>query len=204
MAVKARAASGRCEPRGLGDGDRRPRGGSSLAVIGDIRRRGSARGVGLARALIGVTTVDPELALVSNNRLAAPISEWVAERGSRGHAAGGVRMDKDAAAIANQLIAMPSLVALIGRPRVSSGWMRRWCGGCVGSRSRRTANRPLQGEWLDGPGIRNQNSLEPPPRHMTLAPRANGPMMRARAASQKSRTTSWHRGCFATSGALRR
>ena len=73
-------------------------------------------GVALARALIEVTAADPELGLVLNERLAAPIREWVAERVSRGRAAGDVRADVDAAAIADQFIAMASYSALIGQP----------------------------------------------------------------------------------------
>ncbi|MFB8189064.1 TetR/AcrR family transcriptional regulator [Microbacterium sp. NPDC055988] len=73
-------------------------------------------GVALARALIEVMAADPELGLVLNERLAAPIREWVAERVSRGRADGDVRADVDAAAIADQFIAMASYSALIGQP----------------------------------------------------------------------------------------
>ncbi|MBT2484267.1 TetR/AcrR family transcriptional regulator [Microbacterium sp. ISL-108] len=73
-------------------------------------------GVALARALIEVTAADPELGLRLNERLAAPIREWVGERISRGQDAGDVRADADAAAIADQLIAMASYSALIGQP----------------------------------------------------------------------------------------
>lgn len=73
-------------------------------------------GVALARALIEVTAADPVLGLVLNERLAAPIREWVAERVSRGRADGDVRADVDAAAIADQFIAMASYSALIGQP----------------------------------------------------------------------------------------
>ena len=73
-------------------------------------------GVALARALIEVTAADPELGLVLNEKLAAPIREWVAERISRGRAAGDVRADVDAAAIADQFIATASYSALIGQP----------------------------------------------------------------------------------------
>lgn len=69
----------------------------------------------LARALIEVTAANPELGLLLNERLAAPIREWVVERMSRGQAAGDVRADVDAAAIADQFIAMGSYFALIGR-----------------------------------------------------------------------------------------
>ncbi|KJL24423.1 Nucleoid occlusion factor SlmA [Microbacterium oxydans] len=73
-------------------------------------------GVSLARALIEVTAADPELGLVLNERLAAPIREWVSERVARGRAAGDVRADVDAGAIADQFIAMASYSALIGQP----------------------------------------------------------------------------------------
>lgn len=73
-------------------------------------------GVALARALIEVTAADPALGLVLNERLAAPIREWVTERVVRGRVAGDVRADVDAAAIADQFIAMASYAALIGQP----------------------------------------------------------------------------------------
>lgn len=73
-------------------------------------------GVALARALIEVTAADPELGLLLNERLAAPIREWVAERVARGCEAGDVRADVDAAAIADQFIATASYSALIGQP----------------------------------------------------------------------------------------
>lgn len=74
------------------------------------------QGVALARALIEVTAADPELGLVLNERLAAPIRVWVAARVSRGRDAGEVRTDVDAAAIADQFIAIASYAALIGQP----------------------------------------------------------------------------------------
>jgi len=73
-------------------------------------------GVSLARALIEVTAADPELGLVLNERLAAPIREWVAERISRGRTDGDVRADVDAAAVADEFIAIASYSALIGQP----------------------------------------------------------------------------------------
>lgn len=74
------------------------------------------QGVSLVRALIEVTAADPELGLVLNEKLAAPIREWVGDRIARGRAAGDVRADVDAAAIADQFIAMASYAALIGQP----------------------------------------------------------------------------------------
>jgi hypothetical protein len=73
-------------------------------------------GVALARALIAVTATDHELGLALNERLAAPIRTWVAERIARGQVDGQVRADVDADAIADQLIAMASYAALIGQP----------------------------------------------------------------------------------------
>ncbi len=75
-----------------------------------------ADGVAVARALIVVTASDPELGLELNEKLAAPIREWVAGRMALAVAAGDVRADVDAAAIADQFIAMASYAALLGRP----------------------------------------------------------------------------------------
>lgn len=73
-------------------------------------------GVALARALIAVTATDHELGLALNERLAAPIREWVTARIARGQVDQQVRNDVDADAIADQLIAMASYAALIGKP----------------------------------------------------------------------------------------
>ncbi|MCK8476022.1 TetR/AcrR family transcriptional regulator [Microbacterium aurugineum] len=73
-------------------------------------------GVAVARALIVVTASDPELGLALNEKLAAPIREWVAGRVARAVEAGDVRADVDAAAIADQFVAMASYAALLGRP----------------------------------------------------------------------------------------
>ncbi|WP_449407303.1 TetR/AcrR family transcriptional regulator [Microbacterium maritypicum] len=73
-------------------------------------------GVALARALIAVTATDHQLGLALNERLAAPIRAWVAERMTRGQVDGEIRADVNAAAIADQLIAMASYAALIGQP----------------------------------------------------------------------------------------
>lgn len=101
---------------------------ASVATSDDIRAdlhswfsamsAGLARpeGVALARALIAVTATDHELGLALNERLAAPIRAWVAERIARGQIDGQVRADVDADAIADQLIAMASYAALIGQP----------------------------------------------------------------------------------------
>ncbi|MFF5624987.1 TetR/AcrR family transcriptional regulator [Microbacterium sp. NPDC012755] len=70
--------------------------------------------VALARALIAVTATDPELGARLNERLAAPIREWTAERLTRGVAAGDVRADVDAGVVADELIALGSYAALLG------------------------------------------------------------------------------------------
>ncbi|WP_231587699.1 TetR/AcrR family transcriptional regulator [Microbacterium oxydans] len=75
-----------------------------------------ADGVAIARALIVVTASDPELGLALNEKLAAPIREWVAGRMALAVSAGDVRADVDAAAIADQFVAMASYAALLGRP----------------------------------------------------------------------------------------
>lgn len=82
---------------------------------------GDGRTVALSRALIAVTATDPELGARLNERLAAPIREWTAERLARGVAVGEVRADVDAAVVADQLIALGSYLALLGVPM---GWDR--------------------------------------------------------------------------------
>ncbi|WP_217178854.1 TetR/AcrR family transcriptional regulator [Streptomyces sp. AC495_CC817] len=73
-------------------------------------------GVALARALIAVTATDPELGARLNERLAAPIRGWTAKRLSMGVASGEVRAGIDAAVVADQLIALGSYSALLGKP----------------------------------------------------------------------------------------
>lgn len=75
-----------------------------------------ADGVAIARALIVITASDPELGLALNEKLAAPIREWVGSRMALAVDAGDVRADADAAAIADQFVAMASYAALLGRP----------------------------------------------------------------------------------------
>lgn len=75
-----------------------------------------ADGVAIARALIVITASDPELGLALNEKLAAPIREWVSGRMALAIDAGDVRADADAAAIADQFVAMASYAALLGRP----------------------------------------------------------------------------------------
>lgn len=98
--------------------------GVSLPVTDDLAAdlravfaaQGDGEGVELARALIAVTATDAELGQRLNERLAAPLRAWVAERLARGVAAGEVRADVDAAAVAEQLIALGSYGALLGKP----------------------------------------------------------------------------------------
>jgi AcrR family transcriptional regulator len=75
-----------------------------------------ADGVAIARALIVVTASDPSLGLELNEKLAASIRDWVAGRVALAVASGDVRADVDAAAIADQFVAMASYAALLGRP----------------------------------------------------------------------------------------
>lgn len=77
---------------------------------------GDSEGVAIARALIVITASDPALGLALNETLAAPIREWVLGRIALAVSAGEVRVDADAGAIADQLIAMASYAALLGRP----------------------------------------------------------------------------------------
>ncbi|MFK4761442.1 TetR/AcrR family transcriptional regulator [Microbacterium sp. ZW T5_45] len=72
--------------------------------------------IALARALIAVTATDPELGLQLNERLAAPIRDWTGLRLARAVDAGEVRGDVDPAVVADQLIALGSYSALLGRP----------------------------------------------------------------------------------------
>lgn len=77
---------------------------------------GDAEGVALARALIAVTATDAELGAALNEKLAAPIREWVSSRLASAVSAGEVRADVDAEVIADQFVAMASYGALLGRP----------------------------------------------------------------------------------------
>ncbi len=77
---------------------------------------GDSEGVAIARALIAVTAADAELGLALNERLAAPIREWVTSRLAVAVETGEVRADADAGVIADQFVAMSSYAALLGRP----------------------------------------------------------------------------------------
>lgn len=72
--------------------------------------------VAIARALIAVTATDPELGAALNEKLAAPIRQWVTERIAHAKDAGQVRADADAEVIADQFVATASYAALLGRP----------------------------------------------------------------------------------------
>ncbi|MDR6867124.1 AcrR family transcriptional regulator [Microbacterium resistens] len=85
-----------------------------LAAVSDGLAR--PEGVALARALIAVTATDPALGDALNERLAGPIVAWIVERIERARAAGEVRDDVDAEALADQFVALASYEALRGRP----------------------------------------------------------------------------------------
>ncbi|GAA1537627.1 TetR/AcrR family transcriptional regulator [Microbacterium ginsengiterrae] len=76
---------------------------------------GHAASVEVARALIAVTATDPELGAALNARLAGPIAEQIVARLAVAQEAGDVREDVDAAAVADQFIAVSSYSALLGR-----------------------------------------------------------------------------------------
>ncbi|MGO2932409.1 TetR/AcrR family transcriptional regulator [Microbacterium sp.] len=77
---------------------------------------GDGASVELARALIAVTATDAELGAALNKRLADPIVEQIVARLEVARSRGDVRADLDAAAVADQFIAMSSYAALLGRP----------------------------------------------------------------------------------------
>ncbi len=77
-------------------------------------RLADAEGVAIARALIAVTATNPELGVVLNERLAAPVRDWVVGRLALGIDAGEVRTDVDAEVVADQFVAMGSYAALVG------------------------------------------------------------------------------------------
>lgn len=72
--------------------------------------------IALARALIAVTATDPDLGAALNARFARQTVEWVLERIERARGAGQVRAGVDAAAVADQIVAITSYAALLGRP----------------------------------------------------------------------------------------
>lgn len=81
---------------------------------------GNIASVELARALIAVTATDAELGAVLNKRLADPITDRIVARIALAKDAGHVREDVDAAAVADQFIAMSSYAALLGRPMATA------------------------------------------------------------------------------------
>jgi predicted fused transcriptional regulator/phosphomethylpyrimidine kinase len=85
-----------------------------FSVMSVQARHGAS--VEVARALIAVTATDAELGAALNARLAGPIIEQIVARLEVAQRAGEVREDVDAAAVADQFIAMSSYAALLGRP----------------------------------------------------------------------------------------
>ncbi len=79
-------------------------------------QQANVESVEVARALIAVTATDAELGAQLNERLAAPIREWVTTRLRLAREAGNVREDVDADAVADQFIAIASYAALLGQP----------------------------------------------------------------------------------------
>jgi AcrR family transcriptional regulator len=79
-------------------------------------QQGNPANVELARALIAVTATDAELGAALNERLAAPIRDWVTRRLALAVEAGEVREDADAEVVADQIVAIASYSALLGRP----------------------------------------------------------------------------------------
>ncbi|MGM7679154.1 TetR/AcrR family transcriptional regulator [Microbacterium sp. A94] len=80
-----------------------------------MARIGTTENTALARALIAVNVADPELGAQLNQRFTEPIIGWITERIERGKQAGEVRVEIDAAAVANQFAAAASYAALLGR-----------------------------------------------------------------------------------------
>jgi AcrR family transcriptional regulator len=85
-----------------------------FGAVADVLAR--PQGVALARALIAVTATDPALGDALNERFAGPIVARIVERIERARAAGEVRADADAEALADQFVALASYQALRGRP----------------------------------------------------------------------------------------
>jgi len=73
-------------------------------------------GSAVARALIAVTATDAELGTRLNERLAAPIRDWVLRRLRTAVDAGDVRADVEAEVIADQFVAIASYAAMLGKP----------------------------------------------------------------------------------------
>ncbi|MFT4235970.1 MAG: TetR/AcrR family transcriptional regulator [Microbacterium sp.] len=79
-------------------------------------RQQDAEIVAVARALIVVTATDPSLGAALNERLAAPIRNWVVSRLMAAVEAGEVREGVEVSAVAEQLLAIASYGTLLGRP----------------------------------------------------------------------------------------
>lgn len=89
-------------------------------LTGSAQQLGRAEGLGVARALIAVTASDPEVGAALNERLAAPIREWVQQRIELATARGEVREGVDAILLADHLIAFTAYAALTGAPQTES------------------------------------------------------------------------------------
>ena len=76
-----------------------------------------AEGLGVARALIAITASDPAVGAALNERLAAPIREWVQQRIDRVAALGVLRDGVDAILLTDHLIAITAYSALTGTVR---------------------------------------------------------------------------------------
>ncbi|MFD5600378.1 TetR/AcrR family transcriptional regulator [Leucobacter sp. NPDC058333] len=89
-------------------------------LTGSAQQLGRAEGLGVARALIAVTASDPEVGAALNERLAAPVREWVQQRVELATARGEVREGVDAILLADHLIAFTAYAALTGAPQTES------------------------------------------------------------------------------------
>ena len=89
-------------------------------LTGSAQQLSRAEGLGVARALIAVTASDPEVGAALNERLAAPIREWVQQRIELATARGEVREGVDAILLADHLIAFTAYAALTGAPQTES------------------------------------------------------------------------------------
>ncbi|WP_346057005.1 TetR/AcrR family transcriptional regulator [Leucobacter alluvii] len=78
------------------------------------RQLQQTEGLGVARALIAVTASDPAVAAALNERLAAPIRDWVQQLIERAAAHGALREGVDAILLADHLIAITAYAALTG------------------------------------------------------------------------------------------
>lgn len=78
--------------------------------------QGNTEGIEITRALIAVTATNPELGERLNALLGARTRHWVTERLDRARETGALRADIDTSIVAEQLIAISSYAALMGKP----------------------------------------------------------------------------------------